>query len=211
VVFTGKEAEDIPTARHLTLEDPKVRGLAMRLPYFAPGQPVPNLSILGIANEIKGFWSLWRIAIANSGWKRRRLMPLFLADNGKVYTPTARHIWDQLLATNPVIRSTFAADFSQASFARLQKAAEEHGQPIYEALVQEHQTRIACEREKADYAFAARCKAIERIGLPQVRSHRLNLLAEEEHTFQEQLERRAQPYPEMVPLLLIRVEGGDHE
>jgi hypothetical protein len=211
VVFTGKEAEDIPSARHLTLEDPKVRGLAMRLPRFAPGQPVPNVSIPGIDTELKGFWSLWRIAIATSDWNRHRLMPMFLADNGKVYTPTARHIWDQLLSANPVIRSTFAADFAQDTFARLQMAAEEHGQPIYEALVQEHQTRIAAEREKAEYAFAARRKAIEGIGLPQVRSHRLNLLAGEECNSQEQLERRAQAYPEMVPLLLIRVEGGTSE
>ena len=42
VVFTGKEAERLPAARHLTLEEPKVRGLAMRLPRFAPGQPVPS-------------------------------------------------------------------------------------------------------------------------------------------------------------------------
>ena len=211
VVFTGKEAEDIPTARHLTLEDPKVRGLAMRLPRFAPGQPVPSVSIPGIDPELQGFWSLWRIAIATSEWNRRRLMPLFLADNGKVYTPTARHIWDQLLAANPVISSTFAADFSQDAFARLQKSAEEHGQPIYEALVQEHQTRIACEREKAEYAFAARRKAIERIGLPQVRIYRLNLLTQEERGFHEQLDRRAQVFPEMTSLLLIRVEGGTSE
>jgi hypothetical protein len=211
VVFTGKEAEDIPTARHLTLEDPKVRGLVIRLPRFAPGQPVPSVSIPGVVNEIEGFWSLWRIAIATSGWNRRRLMPLFVADNDKVYMPTARHIWDQLLAASPVIRSTLDAEFSEDAFARLQKAAEEHGQPIYEALVREHQARIVCEREKAEYAFAARRKAIERIGLPQVRSHRLNLLAEEERNFQEQLECRAQAYPEMVPLLLIRVEGGDYE
>ena len=67
VVFTGKEAERLPAARHLTLEEPKVRGLAMRLPRFAPGQPVPVVSIPGISGEIQGFWSLWRIAIATHG------------------------------------------------------------------------------------------------------------------------------------------------
>ena len=41
VVFTAKEAEKLPAARHLTLEEPKVRGLATRLPRFATGQPVP--------------------------------------------------------------------------------------------------------------------------------------------------------------------------
>jgi hypothetical protein len=100
---------------------------------------------------------------------------------------------------------------SQAVFEKLQSAAEEHGKPIYEALLHEHRCRIAREREKADYAFAARRKTVERIGLPQVRNYRLNLLAQEERSFQEQLDQKAHAYPDMVPLLVIRVEGGGHE
>ena len=138
-------------------------------------------------------------------------MPLFLADNGMVYMPTARHIWDQLLAASTQVRSILDAEVSQSIFAKLQNAAEEHGKPIYEALVQEHRDRIVREREKANYAFAARRKTVERIGLPQVRNYRLNLLAQEEGSFHEQLDQKAQAYPEMVPLLVIRVEGGGHE
>ena len=211
VVFTGKEAERLPAARHLTLEEPKVRGLAMRLPRFAPGQPVPIVSIPGLSVEVQGVWSLWRIAIATMEWNRRRIMPLFLADNGMVYMPTARHVWEQLLAASTQVRSVLDTEVSHAAFTKLQNAAEEHGKPIYEALVQEHRGRIAREREKADYAFAARRRTVERIGLPQVRNYRLNLLSQEERSFQEQLDQKAHAYPEMVPLLVIRVEGGGHE
>jgi superfamily II DNA or RNA helicase len=211
VVFTGKEAERLPASRHLTLEEPKVRGLAMRLPRFAPGQPVPIVSIPGLSEEVQGVWSLWRIAIATMEWNRRRIMPLFLADNGMVYMPTARHVWDQLLAASAQVRSILDAGVSQAAFEKLQSAAEEHGKPIYEALLQEHRGRIAREREKADYAFAARRRTVERIGLPQVRNYRLNLLAQEERSFLEQLNQKAHAYPDMVPLLVIRVEGGGHE
>lgn len=211
VVFTGKEAERLPAARHLTLEEPKLRGLAMRLPRFAPGQPVPILAMPGLSEEVQGVWSLWRIAIATMEWNRQRIMPLFLADNGMVYMPTARHVWDQLLAASTHVRSVMETSVSQAAFEKLQSAAEEHGKPIYEALVQEHRGRIAREREKADYAFAARRKTVERIGLPQVRNYRLNLLSQEERSFQEQLDQKAHADPEMVPLLVIRVEGGGHE
>ena len=208
VVFTTKEAEKFPAVRHLTLEEPKIRGLAMRLPRFAPGQPIPIVSIPGLSGEIQGFWSLWRIAIATMEWNRRRIMPLFLADNGMIYLPTARHIWDQLLTVSTQVKSILDAEASQSIFAQLQKAAEEHGKTIYDALVQEHRARIVREFEKADYAFASRRKAIQRIGLPQVRQHRLNLLAQEERTLQAQLDQKAHAYPEMVPLLVIRVEGG---
>lgn len=211
VVFTGKEAERLPAARHLTLEEPKVRGLAMRLPRFVPGQPVPIVSIPGLSVEVQGVWSLWRIAIATMEWNRRRIMPLFLADNGMVYMPTARHVWDQLLAASTQVRSVLDTEVSHVAFVKLQSAAEEHGKPVYEALVQEHRGRIAREREKANYAFSARRKTVERIGLPQVRNYRLNLLAQEERSFQEQLDQKAHAYPEMVPLLVIRVEGGGHE
>ncbi|MEW6546397.1 MAG: helicase-related protein [Bacillota bacterium] len=214
VVFSAKEAEQFPTARHLTLEDPRVRGLAMRLPRFVPGQPVPVVSLPGVAREIQGFWSLWQIsAVGDSGPETRytRVVPLFLSDSNKVFIPTARHIWDQLLVATPLLHSTLDAESSATAFAKLEKAAEEFGRPVYEALVQEHKAHIAREREKAAYAFASRRKAIERIGLPQVRGHRLNLLARQERSTWEELERRAQVSPEMTCLLLIRVEGGGGE
>jgi len=211
VVFTGKEAERFPVSRHLTLEEPKIRGLAMGLPRFVPGQPVPVISIPDIAGKVQGVWSLWRITITSMEWNRHRIMPLFLADNGMVYMATARHVWDQLLALDIHVRFVLESSVSQTAFEKLYSAAEEQGKPIYEALVQEHQSRIAREREKADYAFAARRRTIERIGLPQVRNYRLNLLAQEERSLQEQLDQKAQAYPEMVPLLVIRVEGSGHE
>jgi hypothetical protein len=59
VVFTHKEAEKHPAARHLTLEEPRVRGLATRLPRFVAGQPIPVVMVPGITEEVQGVWSLW--------------------------------------------------------------------------------------------------------------------------------------------------------
>jgi hypothetical protein len=144
-------------------------------------------------------------------WNRRRILPLFLADNGMVYMQTARHVWDQLLATDIQVRSILDTQVSQTAFAGVENAAEEQGKPVYEALVHEHRALIAREREKADYAFAARRKTLQRIGLAQVRNHRMNLLAQEERNLHKQLDQKAHAYPEMVPLLVIRVDGGGHE
>lgn len=209
VVFTSREAEETPAARHLTLEDPKVRGLAMRLPPFAPGQPLSVITFPSLAQGIMGVWSLWRIAIGTTDWNRHRIISLFLADDGRVLGPTARHIWDQLLTTTPTVLGHLDTERSQETFMRLQEAAEQYGKAIYEELVQTHLARLRREREKGDYTFATRRKMIERIGLPQVRNHRLTALAHEELRFKEELERRQQAMPEMTPLLLVRVECGD--
>ena len=138
-------------------------------------------------------------------------MPLFLADGGKVFTPTARHLWDRLLSVNPDVRASLDIDEAKNAFDRLLKIAEEHGRPIYEELLQEHRLRMVREEGKGEYAFVARRKIIERIGLLQVRDYRLSLLQQEEHAWKEELERKAQVHPEMEPLLVIRVEGGAHE
>ena len=206
-----------PHYSNLGLEEPRIRKLAMGLPRFAPGQPIAVVSIPGVSTEIIGFWSLWQISLVydsvlsphySSLTRQRRVLPLFLADNGMVYMPTARHVWDQLLAASTQVRSILDTAVSQAAFAKLQSAAEEHGKPFYEALLQEHRGRIAREREKADYAFAARRKTVERIGLPQVRNYRLNLLSQEERSFQEQLDQKAHALPELSPLIIIRVESS---
>lgn len=208
VVFTGKEAERFPAARHFTLEEPKIRGLAMRLPRFVTGQPIPVVSVPGISQEVSGLWSLWRIAISTIEWNRRRIMPLFLADSGVVLMPTARHIWNTLLVEDVQAISVVDSSVSLTSFNDLQKVAQEHGKTIYDDLIQEHRTRMIREREKGEYAFAARRRMMERIGLSQVRNHRLALLDQEEKIFNEQLDQKAKTYPDMSPLLVIRVEGN---
>jgi len=211
VVFSNKEAEQTPTARHLTLEDSRIRDLAMRLPRFAPGQPVSIVTIPGITDEVAGLWSLWRIGIAATDWNRHRIMPLFLADGGNVFMPTARHVWDQLLSVNPDVRASLDVDEAEDAFDRSLKIAEEHGRTIYEELMQEHRLRMVREKGKGEYAFVARRKIIERIGLLQVRDYRLSLLEQEERAWNEELKRKAQVHPEMEPLLVVRIEGGAHE
>lgn len=96
MVSTDKEAERHPAAWHLTLEEPRVRGLSMRLPHFVPGQPVPVVTISGTADDVRGIWSLWQIAISTRERNRRRIMPPLLADNGMIYMSVVRYVWDQL-------------------------------------------------------------------------------------------------------------------
>lgn len=196
---------------HLGLEEPRIRGLAMRLPRFAPGQPISIVTIPGISDEITGLWSLWRIGIATMDWNRHRIMPLFVGDGGKIFTPTARHLWDQLLSATPNVQGHLDMDESRKAFDRLAEIAEEHGKFIYDELVQEHRSRLTREKEKGEYAIKARRKIIERVGLPQVRDHRLALLQQEELAWRDELERKARVYPDLSPLIIIRIERSECE
>lgn len=63
------------------------------------------------------------------------------------------------------------------------------------------------DRRRGEQTFAARQVAIERIGLPAVRMHRLTLLDEERQVWRETLVRDEEALPELVPLLILRVEA----
>jgi len=93
-------------------------------------------------------------------------------------------------------------------FQKIAENAEKYGKTIYEELVASLKARSISEQKKAEYAFAARRRAIERIGLPAVRNHRLAQLEKEERLWRERFDRNAQASPEMVPILILRIEGG---
>ena len=208
VVFAAEDAQRHPSARQLTLEDPRVRGLAERLPRFAPGQPIPCLTVEGLPAEVHGFWSLWKIALHTPERDRSRIMPLFRHENGRVLAPTARFLWDRLISDQAVTTGSVEGDAAVAAFELVEQSAREHGQPIYRELVQVHRSDLFARRERGDYSFAARRRSLARIGLPAVRKHRLAQLASEEQLWRAAIDREAEVSPDLVPLIIVRVDSA---
>lgn len=209
VVFTATEAAAIPDAQHLTLEDARIRGIVSGKTSFAQGQPIPSLRIPDNPVNVRGFWSLWLISIYTEDWNQQQIMPLFLHDNGRVFLPTARHIWEQLLTVEVEIQKHLTGEEAITAFNKAWEAALVQGKNIYEQLLQKHQKHLNREQEKSTYAFAARRRAIERIGLPQVKGYRLTQLAQEEKSWDEMMQQKMDVTPELIPLLLVRV--GDEQ
>lgn len=210
VVFTIADANRNAAAKHLTLEDSRVREIVSRVPVFAPGQPVPCLALGGLPREIRGTWSIWTIALRGDTWARERLLPLFVHDDGRVLSPTARSIWARLLETIPESLSHLNGEESLRLFETMRSAAEREGRSIYEELLRIHQNKTKRQRENKRLALEARRREIERIGLASVRQHRLNELAAEESALLAASEAADHLYPELIPRLILRVEGlGD--
>lgn len=205
-VFVGSHAAE---ARRLTLEDPHVRGIAAQLGYFAPGNPIPSVVLPEISDKVAGLWSLWRITLEGGGNRAVRVLPLFVSDDGRVLGPTARVVWDRLLELEPEGLGTRAAalvgDAAAAAYENTRRRAEEAGRILYEELLGTHRRNLEQEKKKTVQAFASRRRAIERIGLPQVREHRLAQLAQEESVFQGDFARRSTAFPELRSIVVVRV------
>jgi superfamily II DNA or RNA helicase len=208
VVFTARDAARMPAAHHLTLENDRVRALLERIPRFVPGQPIPTVRIRGLSSDIQGLWSLWRVGVHAEGSSRHRILPLFLHEDGRCLTATAKRVWDDLLGSDVEVTGHVDTEQSKTALSKLQQVAESHGQPLYDELLHAHQSSLEREEGKGTYSFAARRRVVERIGLPAVREHRLAQLRLAENSWREQLVRKHQPRPELTPLLILRVNNG---
>ena len=208
-VFSRQDAEK-PGVTLLSLECPQVRSLVARLPQFAPGQPLSRLIIDGISDKVSGTWSLWRIAIRTADAHSHRVMPLFLSDEGRVLVPTARAVWDRVIELNgdTAAMSNDAVQGGDAvqAYELAREEAERLGQSIFAELYQSHQEHQSQQRQKGRRAFDARRKAIDRVGLPQVRAHRMRELEREESEWKESLERQDSALPELSALLMLRID-----
>lgn len=206
-VFSRNDA-DRPGAKLISLEDERVRGLTTSLPVHAPSQPIPTVVVPDVSDKTSGFWSLWRISLHTAGGRVQRFFALFLAEDGRVFGPTARTIWERLIDL-PNGLSQVGGDISGstalAAFDASRETAEAQGATVFEELAAAHQMSITRERKKGAHAFSSRRRAIERLGLPQVRAHRLRILADEEQSWSRELAAREIALPDLAAVLMVRV------
>jgi hypothetical protein len=200
---------------HFDLSNSRIRGLALNLPQVAPGQPLPCVSVSGLPASITGFWGLFEIRLQAGMHQKTQLLRIpmvrrgyvsvFLSEEGKLFLPTARHIWDALQTAEAQVQATLGQDESIIAHERLQNAAEQAGQELFDALQQAHIASVTREEERGMVAFTSRRKAIERVGLPEVRQYRLARCDAEETEWRHELKSARQIVPEMRILLAFRV------
>ncbi|MEZ4711651.1 MAG: hypothetical protein R3A44_30935 [Caldilineaceae bacterium] len=152
------------------------------MPQCVAGQPLPCATLSGLPANLVGTWGLYEIRLQAGHHEqsrllripllRRRYFSVFLREDGRIFLPTARHIWDTLQSTEPHVVGMLTPGKSVQRFNRLLGAAEEAGAEHFEALSRFHLTAIEAEEERGVLAFDFRHKAIARVGLLEVRHYR---------------------------------------
>lgn len=207
--FVGREAQE-RGMNHVSLENPRLRSLVDRLPRAIPSRAVPAVTVAGLPPEVRGYWSLWQVALNMHGRRQVRVLPLFHHDDGRSLLPTARLIWDKMMQEDGGV--TLSAGRSAAApddvFEKLRGVAERQGEALFQKLHTQHQERVRQEREKMLYAFRVRRDALLAIGLAEVRQFRLKRLHDEERAWEADLQKRERVMPELQPVVIVRVEAN---
>jgi superfamily II DNA or RNA helicase len=210
VSFQSRDAQE-KGLQHVSLEDPRIRNLVQQLPRFVPTEPIPHLRFASLPPEVVGYWSLWRIAIDDQSLRDVKIIPIFHHDDGRTLVPTARHIWEALMedGSEVVQLGTKTCVEVDTVFRRLRTDAERQGEDSFHDLHARQKQRLKREQEKGEYAFQVRRDALGRLGLAEVRQHRLKRLEEEQRAWADELRKREHILPDLQPIILLRVEAGN--
>ena len=210
VTFMGKEAQQRPELTHLTLENPKIKGLCSQLPVWSEAQQIPCVRVKSLPAGANGYWALWSICLVAGQERRCQYMPVYIKPNGQYYATASQRVWDAVCSKEfeilPQELAAAPAEY-QSVYALLYQAAQQEGKAIFESMLAATQADLDNHYEKGEYSFNSRKRAIERVGLPEVRQYRLRQLNSEYALWRQELDKKRKALPDMMLHAVFEIKG----
>jgi len=176
------------------------------MPIYVPIQSIPIVSLVGIPGDVKGIWSLWQIGIGFGDKVDRKIFACFVHEDGRILMPTAKRVWDILLYEEFKVEGYLDNIEGGDTYERMFTIIKECAKPVYDELVRLHKIRIESERKKTEYAFNARKRVIEKVGLAEVKNYRLAKLDDTMKAWEKDVQEREMITPELIPLILLQIQ-----
>lgn len=210
ITFIGKAAQRQSNLTHMTLENPKLRGLCSHLPIWSEAQQIPKARIRTLPAGANGYWSLWSIRLSAGQDRKCQYVPVYIKLNGQFYATASQRVWDAVCANELDVLSQHEACISEEKkdiYALLHQAVQQEGKSVYANLQAEHLANWENQREKGEYSFRARKRAIERVGLPEVRQYRLRQLESEYHLWLQNMDMKQKVVPDIALHAVFEIQG----
>jgi superfamily II DNA or RNA helicase len=166
--------------------------------------PVMNVSIQDFPNE-KGYFMLWQLAVSPET-QGQKIIPIFINIDFILRPMAGMKIWDALLDTNKVITVSRGEKVDFETWMALKSASQEFAYDTFLALKSGMEKRNEETHRKYLYALDLRIEAAQHIGIENIRSHKLKLLAREKAEVQKRFEDGKRICPVFKLVMLVRME-----
>lgn len=163
-----------------------------------------SISIKDFPNE-KGWFMLWHLSVAPDG-AGGKTIPVFINENGVLRPLAGKRIWDAILDDQRVISVTEGATIASDALETLTKASQDYAYDVFSDMRFEYERKIEENHRKYDYALSLRFDAASRIGIENIRHHKLDSLAQEKEQMEVQYRQSKQICPDFYLELLAYME-----
>ena len=203
----AEEAADPLAGENVNLSERLIEKINALTPFFAPGKPVPQLTVDGLGFPLDGWFALWKIGIADGLWRQQSVFALYTSDDGTAFGTAAQRLWDEL-ATQRDIQIAVEGETDAYDYAALERQAEEEALEVFESVVAKTRERARRRRDALDLSYLARRSALASIEMEAVREARRRELDAEYEQRKAEIALATESLPDLVCLFLARITAS---
>ena len=205
--FSTKDSINNPIPEPLTLQHEIIKEILSEAVPLTENSIIPIVSIKD--SEIQsGYWTLWLLKASNSFETHEAVHPLYITDEGDIFTTYAADFWNKLSSRELELNLTGTSKGNISSILNdLTAKAEDVLGARYAELenrIKTNSERIYSNKEKA-FEFLER--QLRRIGIENIKNSRLKTLRLEKESWESGFISASQVVPDLTSLMVIRINN----
>lgn len=168
------------------------------------GGQLLNVSIKDFPNE-KGYFMLWRISLTPDS-QGQKIIPIFINQDFILRPMAGKKIWEAILDKDRVITVWEGEKIDIETQNKLRTASQEFAYDTFLTLKAELEKRNEETYRKYLYALNLRIEAAQRIGIENIRKHKLMALSREKAEIEANYLAGKKFCPDFKPVLIVHME-----
>ena len=171
---------------------------------FNPSEPVLNVTISNFPNE-RGTFMLWHLAVSPDG-SDGKAIPIFINEAGVLRPLAGKRIWEAFLDKARGITAEPGEQISSQELEQLTRTAQEYAYDTFMEIKDDYDRKTEENYRKYRYALDLRIEAAGRIGIENIRQHKLHALQVEKAEIETNYKNAKAVCPEFRLELLVHMQ-----
>lgn len=165
---------------------------------------VPCIEIKDFPNE-KGYFMLWELSI-NDDKHCKKVIPVFINDDFVVRPLSGKKIWDVFLKKDKKISVNDHVSIDKEIFEKLYKNSQSIAFDVFTDIKNDYEKSNEEKFKKYSYAISLRIEAALKIGIENIKKHRLKALETEKEEIFSEYKRNKKICPVFKPVFIACLE-----
>lgn len=166
--------------------------------------PLLKVSIKDFPNE-KGYFMLWKLSLT-PGRQEQKIIPIFINYDFILRPMAGKKIWEAILDENRVITVSKGELIGIETQNKLYKAVQDFAYDVFLKMKSELEKRNEETYKKYLYALNLRIEAAQRVGIENIRKHKLISLNREKAEIESNYQVGKKICPDFRPVLIAYME-----
>lgn len=189
---------------NFSINDPVIAGHLNKEIEQDLGGQLLNVSIKDFPNE-KGYFMLWRISLTPDS-QGQKIIPIFINQDFILRPMAGKKIWEAILDKDRVITVCEGEKIDIETQNKLRTASQEFAYDTFLTLKAELEKRNEETYRKYLYALNLRIEAAQRIGIENIRKHKLMALSREKAEIEANYQAGKKFCPDFKLVLMVHME-----